>query len=772
MKKLFTKYKFLILPLLIVFLFFLPKVVVGKIPIPSDSLLGLYHPWRDNSYQGFNPEKFPVKNPLITDPILQTYPWRFISIENIKHSNFPLWNPYSFSGQPLLANLQSAPFGILNILFVILPFKASWAFQVILPLMLTSIFMFLFLKSLKLKDFASAYGAVVLPFSGFFVAWMLWGTITSTAMWLPLILFCLNKYFETKKPIYFLILILSFSQTLLSGHTQTSFYVLLCTSLYLFYLNIQQKKPKLTAHILLAFVLSLLISAIQILPTIEFSNLSNRSLDQAYFPGRKDWFIPLQHLVQIIAPNFFGNPTTYNYWGVWNYAEFVSYIGIAPLFFAIVALFKKEKNTIFFIILTFICLLLGTQNPLSVYIYKINLPIVSSFQPSRIIYLLTFGLVSLSAIGLQTFIEKKEIRKYIFIFCVLFTALITLLIVSKYSKLIPKFTDINAAAVAAHNLFMPIVFSGFLLIMFIVNYLFNRKKILLIAIFVFTILDLFMFAYKFIPFNKLSTIFPSTLSTDFLQNQKKPFRVMSTDRRIFNPNSTTPYKIESVAGYDPLYLKSYAQLYNALDLKSLDSNISFNRFITPQTYNSNFANLMNVKYILTFDDINNQNFKKVMEEGKTKIYENLNVLNRAFFTESVSLSKNPKDELSSIQTVDDFKTKSYSQQFEFRGGDKTGNVEYLLYEDQRFIMKINTKSESPLIVSNVNYPGWKAYIDGINTPIKEINFALQSVIVPQGIHIIEFKYHPESFYYGLTISIIGILFTVIIFLYLWKKKFL
>lgn len=770
MKKLFIKYKTLSLILLIVFSFFLPKLLVGRVPIPSDSLLGLYHPWRDNSYQGYNPEKFPVKNPLITDPILQTYPWRFISIENIKHLNFPLWNPYSFSGQPLLANVQSAPFQILNILFIVLPFKVSWAIQIILPLMLTSIFMFLFLKSLKLKDFSSAYGAFVLPFSGFFVAWMVWGTITTTAMWLPLILFCFNKYFETKKPIYFLILTASLTQTFLSGHTQTSFYILLCSLAYLLYLNIQKKELKLTAHILLAFLLSGLISAIQIIPTIEFSNLSNRGLDQAYFPSRKDWFIPLQNIIQLLAPNFFGNPTTYNYWGVWNYAEFVSYIGIAPLFFAILALFKKNNSTVFFLVLVAISLLLGTLNPLSEPIYKNNLPIISSFQPSRIIYLLTFSLSVLSAIGLQIFLEKKEIKKHLLLISLIITPLIFLFLISKYFKIIPTFNNLDSSAIANHNLLIPIMLTTLLLFIIIANHILLRRRIIISALFAFTILDLFIFSYKFIPFNKLSTVYPSTLSTEFLQNQKKPFRVMSTDRRIFNPNSQTPYKIESVSGYDPLYIKKYAQLYSALDLRNSDSNISFNRFITPQNYNLNFANLMNVKYILTFDDINNPNFIKVLEEGKTKIYENLNVLNRAFFAESVSKSINSKDELSSLQKIDDFKAKSYSQQFEFNGGDTEGTVEYLLYEDQKFIIKTNTRSKSPLIISNVDYPGWKAYIDGIKTPIKEVNFALQSIIVPKGIHIIEFKYRPESFYYGLAISLAGVLTTLIIFTYLWKKR--
>jgi uncharacterized membrane protein YfhO len=771
MKKLFIKNKTFAILLVLVFSFFLPKLILGKVPIPSDSLLGLYHPWRDNSYEGYSPEKFPVKNPLITDPILQTYPWRFLSVENIKDLHFPLWNPYSFSGQPLLANMQSASFQLLNIIFVGLPFNLSWGIQIILPIFLTSIFMFLFLKSLKLKDFAAAYGALVLSFSGFFVSWMVWGTIITTAMWLPLILFNISKYFETKKPIYFLILTLASTQTLLSGHMQTAFYIALCTLLYIVFLNIQKKDLKLTAHIFLALFLSVLISAIQILPTIEFSILSNRNSDQAYFSGRNDWFIPLQNLIQLVAPNFFGNPTTYNYWGIWNYAEFVSYIGIAPLFFVIIALLKKSKNSIFFLFIITVSLLLGLSNYFSELIYKLNIPVFSSFQPSRIIFLLTFSLSALSAIGMQTFLEKKDIKKYIIVFLLIFAPLIILFVLSKYFTKIPAFNTLNASIIANHNLLLPMTLATFLMFAIIASNILQKKKIIVLIVFIFTIFDLFTFAYKFIPFNKMGTIFPNTRSTTFLQNQKKPFRVMSTDRRILNPNTSIPYRIESLSGYDPLYIKKYAQLYNSMDQKSIDSTISFNRFITPQNYDSDFATLMNAKYILTFDTINDQNYKKVLEEGETKIYEKLNVLDRAFFTSSIIKSDSPRDELISLQSKTDFKEKSYSQQFKFSEGDKYGTADFLLYEDQKFIIKTTTKQESPLVISNVNYPGWKAYVDGIKTPIKEVNFALQSIIVPQGIHIIEFRYVPESFYFGLVLSIAGMFATLLIFIYLWKKRF-
>ena len=57
----------------------------------------------------------------------------------------------------------------------------------------------------------------------------------------------------------------------------------------------------------------------------------------------QEWFLPWQNLAQFIAPDYFGNPATLNYFGIWNYGEFVGYVGIAPLFFALFAINKKNK---------------------------------------------------------------------------------------------------------------------------------------------------------------------------------------------------------------------------------------------------------------------------------------------------------------------------------------------------------------------------------------------------------------------------------------------
>src|SRR5690349_5209226 len=106
--------------LTVVIIFFRQVFFHGLLPIPSDTLVGLYNPFRDLYAQQY-PRGIPFKNFLITDPIRQQYPWRELAISLEKNFELPLWNPYSFSGYPLVANFQSAAFYPLNIFFFVMP---------------------------------------------------------------------------------------------------------------------------------------------------------------------------------------------------------------------------------------------------------------------------------------------------------------------------------------------------------------------------------------------------------------------------------------------------------------------------------------------------------------------------------------------------------------------------------------------------------------------------------------------------------------------------
>ena len=180
--------------LLTVIIFFKPFFFEHKNPIPSDTIIGLYHPFRD-LYAKEYPNGIPYKNFLITDPVRQQYPWRFLAIEQERSWQLPLWNPYSFAGTPLLASLQSAAFYPLNIIFSFLSFSNAWSILVLLQPILAGIFLYLYLRNLGLYRFSSLFAAITFTFCGFFISWLEWNTIGHVVLWLPLILLAIDKIF-------------------------------------------------------------------------------------------------------------------------------------------------------------------------------------------------------------------------------------------------------------------------------------------------------------------------------------------------------------------------------------------------------------------------------------------------------------------------------------------------------------------------------------------------------------------------------------------------
>jgi len=757
----------------IILLFFIPGLISGKIPIPADSILGLYHPWRDLSIDGYNVQKFPVKNPLTTDPVIQIYPWRKTVIDNIKEGFIPLWNPYSFSGQPLLANIQSSPFQFSNFLFIILPFNYAWAIQIILPVVLTGLFTYFFLRRLKLSQIASLFGSFVLPFSGFFVSWQLWGTIIASAMWLPLILLSAINIASKISPIWFLIIIIAVSQTIFSGHWQTALYVLIASTFYIIYLFYLNKNIKSLIISLLAISLGVFISAIQSLPSLEFISLSARDLDQNYFIGRQDWFLPIQHLAQIAIPDFFGNPTRYNYYGIWNYGEFVTYIGVIPLIFALIAIIKPSKKIFFFIFLSLFSLLFMFENPISKLIYLSDIPIISSTQPSRIIFLFVFSLSILAAFGFDDYLNKKFSLKLLVSPLVIISFLLLIVIYSslKIDSFI-SIDNINPLAISLRNSFLTlvlIIFGIFLIFLKKIKVSYILLSILIILV---TLFDLFRFGSRYITFSKLSWIFPETSTTEFLKSKEKPFRIISTDRRIFNGNTPAIYSIESVSGYDPLFLRKYATFVSSWESNKKSEAGSYNRIVTPQNYNSKIASYMNVDYIVTFDVIESDKFTLVNNEGLTNVYKNNEAFPRFFFVNEIVKLDTDSDVLSKLfEAETNLRKSAFSTELEFSTSDFSSSLEINDYSDQLISIHTKLDRDAPLVSSNIFYPGWKVYIDGNESKINTVNFMFQGLIVPEGEHQLEFKFEPQSFYNGAYVSASASIISILAAIFIWRRKF-
>ncbi|HUQ85037.1 MAG TPA: hypothetical protein VM077_01825 [Candidatus Limnocylindrales bacterium] len=742
-----------------------PFLFRDKLPIPADTIIGLYNPFRD-LYAKDYPNGIPFKNFLITDPVRQQYPWRNLVIDIEKKLQIPLWNPYSFAGYPLLANFQSASFYPFNFLLLILPFSIGWSVFILLQPILAGFFLYLYLESLKLRKSASLLGAITFSFCGFTTAWLEWGTIIHTGLWLPLILLSVDKinlYFNNFKNSYkeirnnkfmlwSLVFVLSLVSAFFAGHLQTFFYLFLTVYVYIFvcwFKSGQSKKPAIV-FIILTFIF-LILTLVQWLPTVKFIDLSARSIDQDW--QKIGWFIPWQNVIQFVVPDFFGNPTTLNYWGIWNYAEFVGYVGILPLFTASIAIFyRRDKKTLFFGTIFFLSLLFSFQTFFAKIPYLLKIPFISSAQPSRLLFLTDFSLAVLGAFGTDQLIRNYKLKQVIYslvITTIMFGGLWIFVLVGK--DLIPSLSLENLN-VAKHNLYFPtaiFVIIAMLLISYGVFKNIKLRTVIITSLLIITCIDLLRFSDKFTPFTKKVYLFPQTKALTFLQSQKGQFRIIANDSRILPPNFSVMYHLQTLEGYDPLYLLRYGELIAALERNKPEVSppFGFNRIITPHNIDSRLIDLLGVKFVLSLSDIKSAKFQKVFEEGQTKVYENNQVYDRAFFIKNIIPAVNKNEAITALfDNKIDLKDSAIAENWDItKITFASGSASIVEYKENKVEVLVKNEEEAFLVLMDTFYPTWNAFVcvgSGKNCQELKIyltNYNFRGVIVPKGEHKVIFK---------------------------------
>jgi len=62
-----------------------------------------------------------------------------------------------------------------------------------------------------------------------------------------------------------------------------------------------------------------------------------------------------------------------------------------------------------------------------------------------------------------------------------------------------------------------------------------------------------------------------------------------------------------------------------------------------------------------------------------------------------------------------------------------------------------------LVLSEADYPGWRATIDGQPAAIRRVDHALRGLAVPAGDHDVELRYRPRSFQVGMTLTLLALI---------------
>lgn len=116
-------------------------------------------------------------------------PLRAFTADELRAGRLPLWNPYSASGEPWLANPQTGVFYPPAWLFLVLPFATAYMAYLLLHLVILGWGAYL-LFARRAPPGAAMVGAAALMFSGPVLSLLDVSNNFATLAWIPLVLWC------------------------------------------------------------------------------------------------------------------------------------------------------------------------------------------------------------------------------------------------------------------------------------------------------------------------------------------------------------------------------------------------------------------------------------------------------------------------------------------------------------------------------------------------------------------------------------------------------
>ena len=467
------------------------------------------------------------------------------------------------------------------------------------------------------------------------------------------------------------------------------------------------------------------------------------------------WSFHPKEVISFVYPYFYGlqNFSTRDlksaaYWGYMPFTQSTHYLGLIALILASIgALLKKpDKISLFFWITTILILITGFGNffPLLYKPFFELFPFFSKFRiPSMIYALLPITISILAAKGYDILVSSKE-EKHIFKKAFYFVG--GIVAVSFLFLIVSDFMiDFSSSKDGRYNssiqgqlrsirydlfnkgCFLAISVSLCFLGLYY-SYVKNKisKSLFNFGVIGLIILDLGILNNEFInvkPKKNMDRMFKKNSIIDHLISDKSNFRVFPADE--ITSNKYSYWNVESIGGYRPIKLRAYQDLMDAG---------GFNR--------SHILDMLNVKYVLTRKKINNPNFIPV---GDMKgIYENKKVLPKAWIIGDLKIVESQKESL--METLmTGFNPYSSAVVLKYEGDDMPANVngQAIIKLKEENKIEINCQSETGglLVLSEVYYkPGWKAFVNGVETKIYQTNHILRSVYIPSGESEVLFEY--------------------------------
>jgi hypothetical protein len=254
--------------------------------------------------------------------------------------------------------------------------------------------------------------------------------------------------------------------------------------------------------------------------------------------------------------------------------------------------------------------------------------------------------------------------------------------------------------------------------------------------------------------NKFSRIYrPSPLIDTF---GTVSYRSAYDQRDALESNIGMLYHVSDAEGFVPAELASYETLLKALELVSLPRQIKF-------------LEMLNVQYLLSFKPLNCDGDPScppletafVSQQPGFWVYQLKNSAPRAAWVIPVAYLEQKVDILNYIlqEHFDPGRHVILTGREPGTGsrlpapGSEREDIRIKEYNLTRVTLQVQHSSAGLLLLRDTYYPGWRAFVDGMETEIFRANYVQRAVHIPEGEHLVQFRYEPLSYKLGLFLTL-------------------
>lgn len=717
-----------------------------------------------------------------SDFVLQFFPWKNFVYEQIRlNGSIPFWNPYIFSGTPFITNIQASIFYPLGFLYYLIPVDVAYGYSTILHCILGCFFMYAFMRTLSVSPMGSIASAVIFVFNGYFLGHLYAGhlTFTQNYIWIPLIFLFLHQMIQQTSYRYAAGAGMILGIQILGGFPQIAFYTILgilAFGLYFAWIFTKSggyaKAFKVLSALALVLFLGFAISAVEVLPTLEFTGLSTRAGGLSYDFATYHSLIPAE-LLAFLIPDIFGSVIDGTYWRSpegWHSLETSAYVGLLPLLLVFVRTDDRAARRIkvFFILLCIVSLFLalGKYNPLYPLIYK--LPGFRSFRiPAQIIFLYIFGIGVLVGLGFQRMQDDKcHFNRGFAPAAALLGFLFLLLLIGHffvpfdfYLFLFKTFSEAPVRhadmSMLQGRMDMAIVRGTLVFLTLVVIFFMRKRERLNGALFgilglTVLIVDLYLFGAHFVQPYEFKPLPNKETIVSQLNRKPSEGRIL-TQSDLFRPNDGLQYGFPTLEGYDPLLLKRYLHYVRFSQGYARDDHIIKIGGGDLRYPRAKLLKMLNLKQMVLGRDIVEVDkgvpYATVVGSGTVKPLQKIlpYMSGEAFDPRKVVVFE-PRDAAPLLKQDE--------------GGIPRATCIVREYENERIGLKVATDRAGYLVLSEIYYPGWKALVDGKEAPVLRGNYLFRVIPLEEGEHEVVLFFISWPFRIGAVISVAAFLFSL------------